>query len=130
MKKLGCALLVLAVPVLLFLGLAGFAILGIDDQSPLEDDVDVTVLETRDITRGSSGGGWDVRYAYRAQGRWYGGDDWISNDFWEPGAELVACVDPEDPAQHVLKVNASQQCGDETIGGGIATGTPTTPPNK
>ncbi|AWB92844.1 hypothetical protein [Aeromicrobium chenweiae] len=73
-------------------------------------------------TRSSSSGvgrstieGANVRYRYRAEGRWFETQDPI----WKPSARLAdraVCFDPDDPAAHTLRGNTDTPCGEGNHG--------------
>lgn len=132
MKQLGCALLVLVVVAAGFIGLvafAGFLIGSSPDQSHLTREVDVTVVKSEQTGK-SRGSDWELEYRYRVQGQWYGAEDKIDTDYWTPGDPLAACVNPDESAEHVLRIHLDDQCGQEFVSSGINSGTPTNRPER
>lgn len=116
MKILGC----LGVAVLVvagFFALAAYFIVRGDDMSALTERVELTVVDTREVSRGSEGSGYSFDYAYEAGGRWYGATEkWIDDDYWSPGDPYSACIDPEQPEDHVLTLY-DEKCGEKRIAG-------------
>jgi hypothetical protein len=130
-NKIGCALLAVGLPVVGIAALvvvSGWLVSETPDQSHLTRSVTVTVVDSQEVTEQGTND-WALDYRYRVKGQWFAGEDQIDVDEWGPGVALAVCVDPHDPAQHVLK-GAGDRCGDELIRTGINTGTETTAPEK
>jgi hypothetical protein len=123
MKRLAGCVVVLAVPVLVLLGVLWFALGSTDDTSDLTREVSVTVVESRDL-----GQTFAVDYAYRVEGEWWADDETFDQAWWRPGDAIRACVDPEEPARHAVTVTPGERCGDGSVGGGVHTAEPTSPP--
>jgi hypothetical protein len=131
-KMLGCAVVVVAVVVAVFAGVVFFVITGADDQSALTSEVDGDVVEAERRSAGPDTPGYeyefDIVYTYAVGGETFGADTTLSENQWGRGDALLLCVDPDDPAAHVVKTEADP-CGSESVStGGISTGTPTTAP--
>lgn len=124
MKAVGCIVLVAVVAVGGFFALVFWSISRSEDQSALTEQVGAAVTsEPREVGQAPTRS-WRFEYAYEVGGQWYGYDDGdISTDYFEPGNAIAVCVDPGDPAQHVLLVTGA--CGEETINlGSIDEATP------
>lgn len=123
MKALGCAALAVVVLFGGFFAVAAFVVTRGDDQSALTERVTVTVIDPRETYDSTTGSGYAFDYAYEHDGTWYGGDDSVADDYWAPGTELRACIDPGSPARHVLTYRA-EKCGQESIvSGSVLEGT-------
>jgi hypothetical protein len=132
-KMLGCALVVMGVAVVAFIGIAMFAITNTDDQSSLTREVEGTVVEADRRSAGPSTPGYeyefDITYTYRLEDQTFRGDTRLSENEWGRGDALVVCADPDEPSAHVVKVEA-EPCGSESVNyGKISTGEPTTTPD-
>lgn len=112
-----------------FLGLAAWLVVRGDDQSGLTRQVEVVVIGPHEVGSGTTSG-YLFDYAYRADGAWYGEDRYFVNDrAWKPGAPILACLDPQDPSRHVLSI--SRPCGQErTNGNSVKTATPRPAPRQ
>jgi hypothetical protein len=115
-KMLGCALVVMGVAVVAFIGIAMFAITNTDDQSSLTREVESTVLEADRRSAGPATAGsdyeFDITYTYRLEDQTYRGDTTLSDNEWGRGDALLVCVDPDEPTAHVVKVEA-EPCGSD-----------------
>ncbi len=61
-------------------------------------------------------------------GQAYRGSTTLSDTQWAPGDALTLCVNPGEPAAHVVNFEA-KPCGSESVNfGKISTGTPTSSP--
>ncbi len=130
MKALGCVAVVLVVVLGGFLAVAYVVLTGGDDQSALTERVELTVSDPQEERQSDLGTGYRFDYAYRADGRWYGGEDWIRDNYWTPGQALSACIDPDQPQDHVITIR-DERCGQESIvSGSVATAEPTTAPSR
>lgn len=134
MKKLGCALLVVGVAVVAVIGffaLVGSSLLNTDDQSALTSEVTGDLVDSeRVVARRSADWDYDynVVYTYRIAGQAYRGDDRLSGGAWEPGDPLAVCVDPDEPTEHAVRIEA-EPCGSESVNDGkTSTGIPTSDP--
>lgn len=124
MKAAGCVLVVAVVAVGGFFALAAWLITRGEDQSALTERVELTVLAPRDSRYPTVGSGHEFDYAYQKDGRWYGGERFIRDNYWTPGQALTACINPEEPAEHVVTIR-DENCAQETIVvGTIKKGTP------
>lgn len=94
------------------------------DQSDLDEEVDVLVLDATEERRASSVSrfGHRVRYSYESAGVTYVGDEFVPLQRWQPGLPLRACINPDSPAQHTLHLTPDVECG--TYVGTEATATP------
>jgi hypothetical protein len=114
-KALGCVVVVAAVAVGGFFALTAWLITRGDDQSALTERVELTVIDPHEDRDPTQGGGYTFDYAYEKGGQWYGGgEEFIRDNYWSPGQTLTACIDPDEPAQHVITLRF-ERCGQETI---------------
>jgi hypothetical protein len=132
-KMLGCAVVVGAVVVAVFAGVVFFVVTGsTDDQSALTSEVAADVVSVERRSAGPDTPGYeyefDIAYTYDIGGQTFGADTTLSENQWGRGDALPLCVDPDDPAAHVVKTEADP-CGSESVTfGKISTGEPTTAP--
>lgn len=50
-------------------------------------------------------------------GRGNASDAWVAQATWEEfGAEVRICVDPDEPASHVVILRPTARCGDGNVG--------------
>lgn len=129
MKALAVFALVVAVVVGGFFAVVVLVIgRGDDDQSALTREVDLVlsnVEESRDSTTGTE---YRFDLAYEVDGQWYGTDDDLDADYWDPSLDLTACVNPQEPREFVVNLR-SNRCGQESItGGAIQEAEPTSRP--
>lgn len=105
-------------------GLMVWSIRSEPDQSALRSEVVVAVLESQEKLRATStsGDGYQVKYAYQVAGTWYGYEQLVPAVRWSPGDPLLACVDPDSPAEHTLHLVPQTPCGDYV--GRLRTATP------
>lgn len=127
MKAVGCVVVVAIVAIGGFAALLLWTLGNGDDQSALTEQVEATVVgEPRDVGQAPTSS-WRFDYAYRTAGQWYGAEGDLDEDTWSPGNPVFVCVDPADPAQHVLTAGA--ECGQEQIrSGSIDEATPRSAP--
>ena len=122
MKGLLVVVGVLAVGVALFVGVLRFAAgKGVDAHAEMTQsaaEVVVTESAPEENRRYSQSRGFRVTYRYALDGRWYGSNDWVPEEIWEPNrnTSLQVCLDPEDPAEHVVVRRIGARCGDGTVG--------------
>ncbi|ROR89354.1 hypothetical protein [Nocardioides aurantiacus] len=116
MKAVGCVAVVLVALVGGFLAVTTFVLTRGGDESALTEKVELTVIDPQEKYDSTVGDGYKFDYAYQHDGTWYGGDDWVADDYWQPGSALLACIDPADPAQHVITYRY-ERCGQESIVG-------------
>lgn len=123
MKAVGCVVVVLVVAVVGFFGVTAFVITRGDDQSALTERVELTVIDPEDVGTGSDSG-YRFDYAYERGGQWYGDERFVNDRNWSPGQPITACVDPDDPRDHVVTLR-NDPCGEDTIvAGSIQQATP------
>lgn len=131
MKALGCLLVVVAVAVAGFLGLAWFTFLNADDHSALTRELEATLVDVDENVAGpdtSHEVEYAIVYTYRVRRDTFRGEIELPETLWRPKAPLVLCVDPGDPSRHVVNTEALP-CGSESVGSEkVSTGTPTSPP--
>lgn len=118
MKAVGCVAVVFVVAVAGFFGLAAFVMGRGEDQSGLTKRVDLTVTDPEESYDPTTGGGYTFDYAYEQGGRWYGGEREIRDNYWRPGQPLTACINPDQPREHVITIRL-EPCGQEIIVGGM-----------
>ncbi len=128
MKAVGCVVVVLLVLVGGFFAFTAFTITRGGDQSALTERIELTVIAPQEKYDSTVGEGYRFDYAYERDGQWYGGDDWVADDYWTPQAQLVACVNPDEPREHVLTYQF-EKCGQESIvNGKVRQGEPRSAP--
>lgn len=83
------------------------------DQSSLDQEVQVTVLSSTAERRASSSSrfGHRVHYTYDFAGTTYSGEGFLPLKYWQPGLPLTACVNPDNPADHALRLHRDVRCG-------------------
>lgn len=65
----------------------------------------------------SPSNGQQVRYRYTFGGQTYTNTTWVSQVAWEEfGLGVRVCVDPGDPASHVVILRPNAQCGEGNVG--------------
>jgi hypothetical protein len=127
-KAFGCVVVVLVVAVAGFVGLAAYLISRGDDQSALTERVELTVTDPQESRDPTQGRVYRFDYAYEHEGKWFAGQDKIRDNYWTPGQPLTACIDPDEPSEHVVTIRR-ERCGQEVIvGGSVERATPTTAP--
>lgn len=112
---LGC-LGVIAAMFVLLLGVTWWVIARTPDQSGLTQQVDLELTGSQKQARSGNRSGHTVTYAYRFEGERFTNQTWISNSGWMPGEALSACVDPDQPEEHVLRTEGTEVCGDNFVG--------------
>jgi len=119
---------------LLVLAAAGFAAVVLwlftrgGGQADLTRRVPATVVSPRESYDRSLGSGYQLGYAYRLDGQWYGGSDFVSRRYWTPGQAVAVCVDPTAPRRHVLTLR-NERCGQDVVNGdGVREATPRSAP--
>ncbi len=117
MKAVGCVVVVAVVAVGGFLALTAWLMSRGEDQSALAERVELTVIEPREVGTGT-GSGYRFDYAYERDGRWYGDERFVADDYWSPGQPITACIDPDDPRQHVVTLR-QDTCGQKSIVAGL-----------
>jgi len=116
----GC-LFVAAVALVLLAGLLVFLRLTIGQGA--EDDRHLTSTVVADTLRSveednyaySQHRGHRVTYRYEVEGQWYRSDEWLPEEIWV-GGPVKICVNPEDPAEHVVPTRSTAECGDGNVG--------------
>lgn len=121
---------------LLVVAAAGFAAVVLwlftrgGSQADLSRHLPATVVSSRESYDRSVGSGYQFDYAYRVDGRWYGGEDFVARRYWTPGQAVSVCVDPTRPRQHVLTLRG-ERCGQDVItGDGTSEATPRPAPRR
>ncbi|UAL29648.1 hypothetical protein K8W59_18200 [Nocardioides rotundus] len=65
----------------------------------------------------SPSNGQQVRYRYTFGGQTYTDTGWVSQTAWEEfGLEVRVCVNPDDPASHVVILRPNARCGEGNVG--------------
>lgn len=131
MKALGCLLAVVAAAVLGFFALAWFTFMNTDDHGALTKELEATVVDVDKNVAGpdtSHEYEYAIVYTYRVRRETFRGEIELPETLWGPKAPLTLCVNPDEPAEHVVNTEA-RPCGSESVGfEKISTSTPTSSP--
>ncbi|GAB3654497.1 hypothetical protein GCM10027596_06390 [Nocardioides korecus] len=85
-------------------------------QADLTRRAPATVVTQDDSYDRSLGSGYQLDYAYRSGGRWYGSKEFVSRRYWTPGQAISVCLDPASPQRHVLTLR-NERCGQDVVTG-------------
>jgi hypothetical protein len=115
----GC-LVVLAVLLLPVAAIGGFLWMTWDptDTTPFTEEVSAVPVSStfEDNPEHRDGDGSRITYDYEIDGVAYRSDAWLPDQTWSEGDGLRVCVDPSDPAEHLVVSDRSASCGDRFLG--------------